>query len=175
MARRILIAGATGEIGRRLTPALVEAGDEVFGLARSDASAERVRSMGATPVTGDALDRDAVMAAVAEARPEIVVHQLTAIPRDGVNPRRFGAAFAATNRLRREGTRNLVDAAEAHGVRRLLAQSIAFIYADDAPEIADESAPLATGAAGDWGEIADAVVALEEAVLGSTKLEGVVA
>jgi nucleoside-diphosphate-sugar epimerase len=175
MARRILIAGATGEIGRCLTPALVEAGDEVFGLARSDASAEQVRSMGATPVRGDALDRAAVMAAVAEAGPEIVVHQLTSIPREGVNPRKFGEAFAATNRLRREATRNLVEAAEAHGVERMVAQSIAFIYADDAPEIAGESAPLITGAQGDWGEIAGAVTALEEAVLGSSTLEGVVA
>src|SRR3954462_15861100 len=85
MSRRVLIAGATGEIGRRLTPALVAAGDDVYGLARSEASAGRVRELGATPVMGDALDREQVMAAVAEARPEIVVHQLTAIPREFVN------------------------------------------------------------------------------------------
>src|SRR3954452_1389028 len=148
MARRVLIAGATGQIGELLTPALVAAGDEVFGLARSEPSAEKVRELGAIPVMGDALDGDAVMAAVAEARPEVIVHQLTAIPRSGVNPRKFAAAFAPTNRLRREGTRNLVEAAERHGVARVVAQSAAMAYRIEGPEIADESAPLATEAGG---------------------------
>jgi nucleoside-diphosphate-sugar epimerase len=174
MARRVFIAGATGEIGRLLTPALVAAGDEVFGLARSDASAERVRSLGATPLMGDALDRDQVLAAVAEAQPDAIVHQLTSIPREVPNPRKFTAMFADTNRLRREGTRNLVDAAERNGVGRVVAQSIAFAYATSAPEIADESAPLDTEASGAWGEIARAVAALEEAVLGGSGYDGVV-
>jgi nucleoside-diphosphate-sugar epimerase len=172
--RRILIAGATGQIGRPLTTALVAAGDDVFGLARSQSSAELVWEMGATPVHGDALDRDRVMAAVAEARPEIVVHQLTAIPTEGIKPRKFGAAFAATNRLRRAATRHLADAAERHGVRRMVAQSVAMAYRADGPEVVDESAPLATGDEGDWGEIARAVSALEEAVLGGAGFEGVV-
>ncbi|MEA2442051.1 MAG: hypothetical protein QOH76_3475 [Thermoleophilaceae bacterium] len=174
MSRRVLIAGATGEIGRRLTPALVAAGDEVYGLARSERSAERVRELGARPVMGDALDREQVMAAVAEAQPEIVVHQLTAIPREVPNPRKFTQALAATNRLRREGTRNLVDAAEQHGVRRVVAQSIAFAYRTDGPEVADESTPLDTEAAGGWGEVTRAVAALEEAVLGGSGFDGVV-
>jgi nucleoside-diphosphate-sugar epimerase len=174
MSRRVFIAGATGEIGRRLTPALVEAGDDVYGLARSEARAERVRELGATPVMGDALDRAAMMAAVAEARPEIIVHQLTAIPRKVSNPRRFGAMLETTNRLRRDGTRYLVEAAERHGVRRVVAQSIAFAYAVDGPEIADESAPLDTGADGSWGEIVRAVAALEDAVLGGPGFEGAV-
>jgi nucleoside-diphosphate-sugar epimerase len=174
MGRRILIAGATGAIGRRLTAALVAAGDEVFGLARSNAGASAVGSLGATPVRGDALDRDDVMAAVAEAQPEIIVHQLTAIPRSGISPRKFTAAFGPTNRLRREGTRLLAEAAAEHGVRRLVAQSIAFAYAPSGPEVAGESAPLDTGADGGWGEIVRAVAALEEAVLGGSGFEGVV-
>jgi nucleoside-diphosphate-sugar epimerase len=174
MARRILVAGATGEIGRRLTPALADAGDEVFGLARSDERAELARSLGATPIRCDALDRDQVMAAVAEARPEIIVHQLTAIPRSGVNPRKFTESFGPTNRLRREATRHLVDAAEEHGVRRVVAQSIAFAYRSDGPDVLDESAPLDTGADGGWGEIVRAVAALEDAVLGASGVEGVV-
>jgi 2-alkyl-3-oxoalkanoate reductase len=174
MARRILIAGASGKIGRRLTPVLVAAGDEVFGLARSESSAAAVSKLGATPVRGDALDRDQVMAAVAEARPEIVVHQLTAIPRSGINPRKFTQTFGPTNRLRREATRHLVDAAEQHGVRRVLAQSIAFAYAPAGPPVLDESAPLDTGAEGGWGEIVRAVAALEDAVLGGSGFEGVV-
>src|SRR3954463_6335602 len=167
MPRRVLIAGATGQIGRLLTSALVSAGDEVFGLARSDSSAALVRELGATPVRGDALDRAEVIAAVAEARPDVIVHQLTAIPREVPNPRKFTAMFGPTNRLRREATRHLVDAASEVGVGRVLAQSIAFAYrTEGAPEIVDESAPLDTEAEGAWGEIARAVSALEEAVLG---------
>src|SRR3954465_7360378 len=101
MARRVLIAGATGQIGELLTPALVAQGDEVFGLARSEKSAERVEQLGATAVRGDALERDDVLAAVAEAKPEIIVHELTAIPRSGINPRRIMHEFGPTNRLRR--------------------------------------------------------------------------
>src|SRR3954468_4097062 len=135
MARRGLIAGATGQIGELLTPALVAAGDEVFGLARSERSAEKVRELGGVPVMGDALDRDAVDAAVAEARPEVIVHQLTAIPRSGINPRKLGEAFAQTTRGRRQGARDLVHAAERHAVARVLAQSIAFACRPEGPEI----------------------------------------
>src|SRR5205085_7710855 len=174
MARRVLIAGATGQIGELLTPALVAAGDEVFGLTRSGQSARKCSELGAMPVMGDALDRDAVDAAVAEARPDVIVHQLTAIPRKGINPRKLGEAFAATTRVRREGTRNLVDAAERHGVGRVVAQSIAFAYRPEGPEIVDESARLDTDDPGDWGEIVSGVAALEEAVLGGSGFEGVV-
>jgi nucleoside-diphosphate-sugar epimerase len=166
MGRRILIAGATGEIGRLLTPALVAMGDEVYGLARSEASAARVREMGATPVLGDALDRYAVLAAVAEAQPDVIVHQLTAIPKEVPSPRKFLATFGPTNRLRREGTRNLVQAASQHGVSRVIAQSIAFAYRPSGHPVVDESAPLDTEASGAWGEAVGAVAALEEAVLG---------
>jgi nucleoside-diphosphate-sugar epimerase len=174
MARRVLIAGATGQIGELLTPALVAAGDEVFGLARSERSAEKVRELGGTPVMGDALDADAVDAAVAEARPDVIVHQLTAIPRSGINPKKLGEAFFATNQLRLHGTQNLAAAAERHGVSRMVAQSIAFAYRSEGPEILDESAPLDTEAEGDWGVIARAVAALEKAVLGGAGFEGVV-
>jgi nucleoside-diphosphate-sugar epimerase len=161
-------------MGRRLTPALVAAGDDVYGLARSESSAAAVSSLGAIPVRGDALDRDDVMAAVAEARPEIIVHQLTAIPRTEIKPRKFADAFGPTNRLRREATRHLADAAEEHRVRRVVAQSIAFACTPSGPPVLDESAPLDTGAEGGWGEIVRAVAALEEAVLGGSGFEGVV-
>src|SRR4051812_7195609 len=174
MARRVLIAGATGQIGELLTPALVAAGDEVFGLARSERSAEKVRELGAMPVMGNALDGEAVDIAVAEARPEVIVHQLTAIPRKGINPRKLGEAFAATTRVRREGTRNLVEAAEQHRVGRIVAHSIAFAQRPEGPEILDESAPLYTDEAGDWGEIVGGVAALEEAGLDGSGFEGVV-
>ena len=168
MARRVLIAGATGQIGRPLTQTLVAAGDEVYGLARSEESAARVSELGATPVRGDALDRAEVIASVAEAQPDVIVHQLTAIPTEVPNPREFTSLFGPTNRLRREATRHLVDAAAEVGTGRVLAQSIAFAYrVEGAPEIVDESGALDTGADGAFGEIVRAVSALEEAVLSS--------
>lgn len=162
--RRILIAGATGQIGELLTPALVAAGDDVYALVRSEESATKARVLGATPVMGDALDREAVLAAVGDARPEVIVHQLTAIPRSGINPRKLSQAFEPTNRLRRHGTRNLVEAAKEHGTRRVVAQSIAFAYRSEGPPVLDEAAPLDTESPGVWGEIARGVEALETAV-----------
>ena len=172
--RRILVAGATGVIGRSLVPMLLAHGDEVVGLARSEASAERVRALGATAVRGDALDRERVHAAVAEVRPDVIVHQLTAIPRGARNPRRMGEALAPTNRLRREATRHLVEAGESHRVRRIVAQSVAFAYRPQGPWVVDETAPLDTEAKGAWGEIVGAIVALEEAVTTASGVTGVV-
>ena len=173
-SRRILVAGATGVIGRRVVAALAAGGDTVFGLARSDSSAALVEELGATAVRGDALDRAQVFAAVAEARPDVVIHQLTAIPKRPGGRNGLAAAFEATNRLRREGTRNLVEAAEEHGVQRLVAQSIAFAYRPEGAWVLDESAPLDTEARGAWGEIVGAVEALEAAVLAGRNFVGAV-
>jgi 2-alkyl-3-oxoalkanoate reductase len=101
---RIFVAGATGALGRRLLPLLREAGHSVVGLTRSRDKAAVIHAAGAEPVVADALDGAAVMAAVQQARPDIVVHQLTALP-GNLNLRRFDDAFALTNRLRTEGTR----------------------------------------------------------------------
>src|ERR687892_894300 len=99
----ILVAGATGALGKQLVPMLVEKGHEVWGMTRSPEKADTVRGMGAQPVVADALDADAVGGAVSESRPDVIVHQLTAIP-DNLNIRRFDRDFALTNRLRTEGT-----------------------------------------------------------------------
>lgn len=101
---RIVLAGATGAIGRQLVPLLLQAGHEVTGLARSEARLEAIRAMGADALVADALDPLQVGAAVTAAAPDAVVHQLTAIPAT-IDPRRFAEAFESTNRLRREGTR----------------------------------------------------------------------
>ena len=140
---RVFVAGATGAIGRPLVRQLVEAGHEVTGTTRSESRAGLIRQDGGDPVVLDALDRDAVLSAVAEARPDAVIHQLTQIPPD-LNPRRMADEFAMTNRLRTEGTHNLVDAARAAGARRVIAQSIAFIYRMDGrpDEVKTESDPL---------------------------------
>jgi 2-alkyl-3-oxoalkanoate reductase len=119
---RIFLAGATGAVGTRLIPVLVNAGHTVVGTTRSAGKTDELRQAGAEPVVMDGLDRDAVLAAVTAAEPDVVVHQLTALAGMG-NPRKFDEEFAATNRLRTEGTDNLLAAARATGAKRFVAQS----------------------------------------------------
>jgi 2-alkyl-3-oxoalkanoate reductase len=119
---RIFVAGATGAIGRRLVPLLVADGHQVTGLSRARYKAGEIRALGATPAFADVLDHEAVLRAVVQARPDVVVHQVTALARLR-NLRRFDAEFAATNRLRTRGTDNLLAAALAAGARRFIAQS----------------------------------------------------
>src|SRR5215211_5824515 len=119
---RIFLAGATGALGRRLVPLLVTVGHRVTGTTRSAAKAAELRSLGVEPAVLDGLDGDAVKAAVAAAQPEVVVHQLTALS-GPPNIRKFDDWFAATNRLRTEGTDHLLTAAIASGARRFVAQS----------------------------------------------------
>src|SRR5215470_11292342 len=121
---RVFIAGGTGALGRHLLPQLVAAGYEVSALTRSAGKAAAVESAGAEPVVADAFDRDALIAAVRAVRPEIVIHQLTALT-NMKSFRRFDKEFALTNRLRTEGTDNLLAAAQAGGARRFIAQSVA--------------------------------------------------
>ncbi|MEJ2359342.1 MAG: NAD-dependent epimerase/dehydratase family protein [Deinococcales bacterium] len=120
---RIFIAGASGVIGSRLVPLLVAAGHEVAGMTRSHAKAQTLRALGATPIVCDVYDAPTLKEAVARFRPDTVVHQLTDLPDDAaLIPARSGA----NNRMRRDGTANLLTAARAAGARRLLAQSVAW-------------------------------------------------
>lgn len=119
---RIFIAGATGALGRRLTPLLIRGGHHVTGTTRSTAKIGQLQATGAESVVLDGLERDAVLAAVTTARPDVVVHQLTALSTP-MNLRRFDRSFAQTNRLRTEGTDNLLAAAQAAGAQRFIAQS----------------------------------------------------
>jgi nucleoside-diphosphate-sugar epimerase len=120
---RIFLAGASGVIGIRLTPLLTEAGHEVSAMTRSPAKANALRELGAEPVVCDVYDADALRAAVVAFGPEIVIHQLTDLPDDPSQLREFASR---NDRIRREGTRNLLAAAAAAGVDRFLAQSIAW-------------------------------------------------
>jgi nucleoside-diphosphate-sugar epimerase len=138
---RVFVAGATGVIGRSLVPLLTAAGHEVVGLARSVERARAVERLGAEAALGDALDRESVIAAVAGARPDAVVHQLTSIPRT-VEPRKFDRQFEVTNALRTEGTRNLLAGVAEAGASRFLAQSISFAYQPEGGPVKDEDAPL---------------------------------
>lgn len=129
---RVLLVGAAGVIGRRLVPQLLAAGHEVVGTTRSSERGQALRAAGAEPVLLDALDRDAVRDAVAAARADALINQLTSIPAR-IDPRRLRRDFALNDRLRSESTASLVDAARAAGVARILAQSVAFAYAPGPP------------------------------------------
>jgi nucleoside-diphosphate-sugar epimerase len=119
---KVFVAGATGAIGRRLVPQLVSAGHQVVATTRTPDKAEALRALGAEPVVLDGLDAAAVGAAVAEARPDAIVHQMTALAGMS-NLRNFDKVFATTNRLRTEGLDHLLAAARATGVPRFVAQS----------------------------------------------------
>ena len=169
---RVFVAGATGVIGRELVPRLVAAGHEVHGQTRTEAKRELLRGLGAVPVVADALDADRVADAVAAARPDVVVHQLTAIGE--MDTRHPARSFAATNRLRTEGTDHLLAAARAAGVRRFVAQSHVLAYARTGGPVKSEDAPLDAGTSGALRENLVALRHLEQAVLGAAWTEGVV-
>lgn len=124
---RVFLAGATGTIGRRLAPLLISAGHEVSGLTRTPEKADELSAAGVTPVIADALNRAALMKAVIDAKPEAVIHMLTALPKD-FDPRRIQRDLAINDRLREDGTRDLVAAAQQAGAKKMIAQSIAFAY-----------------------------------------------
>ena len=176
---RVLVAGATGVIGRPLVGLLTAAGHEVTALARSGAKQERLRSAGAEPVTCDALDAAALEKAVGAARPEVVVNQLTALPRR-ISPRRAARDLAATNRLRSEGTRNLMAAAAAAGVAHVLAQSVAFAYVPGGGRqgldvgLRREADPLYRVAPGAFAQAVTAIAELERETLGHAGIRGAV-
>ncbi|GAA3525850.1 NAD(P)-dependent oxidoreductase [Amycolatopsis ultiminotia] len=155
---RVALAGATGVLGRALVPVLRAAGHHVTALVRDPGAAAET---GADDVlTADALDPRAVQAAVRSARPEVVVHQLSAL--------RGTDSFEATARLRTEGTANLIAAATEAGVRRLVAQSIAFAHEPVGEWVVDESAPLYVDAPDPgWATTVRAVADLEQQVLGT--------
>jgi nucleoside-diphosphate-sugar epimerase len=139
---RVFVAGATGTIGQRLIPMLVEAGHQVTGTTRSPGRVERIRAAGAIPVMVDALDAAAVRKAVGWSAPEVVVHELTAIPAN-LDLRHFGRDFAMTNRLRTEGVDYLIAAAREAGCRRFVAQSFAgWPYARNGGPVKSEEDPL---------------------------------
>ena len=163
---RVFVAGASGAIGRRLVPLLVAAGHEVTGTTRSPQKAATIEAAGATAAVVDALDAPALRAAVATAAPDVVVHQLTALPQR-FNPRRK-RLYDATNRVRTEGTRNLLEAAAG---RRVVCQSIAFAYAPDRePRVFDEDRPLFTDAPPPFGEATRAISEMERMVLAANGL-----
>jgi 2-alkyl-3-oxoalkanoate reductase len=170
---RVFLAGASGVIGKRLIAPLVESGHDVVAMTRSEGKAGALREAGAEPVVCDALDADALRDAVARAEPEAVVNQLTDLPRD-LGRRAMKRGQETNNRIRAVGGPNLAAAARAAGARRIVAQSIAFLYAPRGGPIKDESDPLYHDAPPPLDDSADALVALERATTETEGLEGVV-
>jgi nucleoside-diphosphate-sugar epimerase len=169
---KVFVAGATGAIGQQLVPRLVAAGHEVHGMTRSESKRELVWDLGAVPVVADALDPSAVAEAVATARPDVIVHQLTAI--SAVDMRHFDREFALTNRLRTEGTDHLLSAGQAVGVKRFVAQSYFGGYARTGGAVKAEDDPLDPTPAREMRETAAAIRHLEDAVLRAGWTEGIV-
>lgn len=157
---KVLIVGATGALGRPLVPLLAASGHEVLAASRS----ARPGSVGGLPDTTtirlDLLDRDAVRRVVDQHRPEAIVHVATAIP-DPIDPKRIGAQFAETNRLRTAGTENLVLAAEAAGVDRLVTESVAYAY-QPGDLVRNEDAPLWADPPRTFAPVVEALHELEE-------------
>jgi nucleoside-diphosphate-sugar epimerase len=169
---RVFLAGASGAIGRPLVGRLIAAGHEVTGMTRREERAAEIRERGAEAVVCDVFDAEALNQAVSHARPDVVVHELTALPPD-LDPRKKGV-YEANNRIRRDGTRNLVAAAREAGANRLVAQSIAFIYASTGGWVKTEDDPAMSDAPGEFGEGVKATLDLERQVVGAEGLEGLV-
>jgi nucleoside-diphosphate-sugar epimerase len=171
---RVFVAGATGAIGKQLVPRLVAVGHEVHGMTRSESKQAMLYELGAVPVVADALDPDQVAEAVGRARPDVIVHQLTAI--GALDMRHFDRDFAQTNRLRTEATDHLLSAGQAVGVRRFVAQGIAGYgaYARTGGPVKSEEDPLDPAPAQEMRETLAAIRHLEEVVLGARWTEGIV-
>jgi nucleoside-diphosphate-sugar epimerase len=168
------VAGATGVIGRPLVRRLVKARHHVAAMTRWQGKAEGLLDAGVqTVVVGNAFDADAVSKAVVAERPDVVVHLLTDIPRV-IEPKRYAEQMAGNDLLRREGTRNLIAAARRAGVRRLLAESVAFAYAPGGGPVKDEDDSLYMEAPQPFRATVEALAELEEQVLWAGDVEGLV-
>jgi nucleoside-diphosphate-sugar epimerase len=172
MSEKIFVAGAAGAIGTALVPLLIEAGHTVYGSTRRTERARALEARGAVPVVVDVFDAEALHAAVIRIRPTIVIHQLTDLPPD-LDPKLMADAAYRNARVRTEGTRNLVAAALVAGARRLVAQSIAWVYAPGPlPHV--EEHPLDLEAEGTRRVSVEGVAALERSVLGAKGIGGTV-
>jgi len=169
---KIFLAGATGAIGRPLVKLMLEAGHQVVGTTRSPRKTEALRAAGAEPVVVDVFDAAALSHAVGDALPDMIVSQLTDLP-PGLDPSKMEEGTQRNARIRREGTRNLVAAARQAGVPRIIAQSIAWMYAPGA-EPHGEDDPLDVNAEGTRAISVAGIVDLERQVLSSPPIEGVV-
>jgi nucleoside-diphosphate-sugar epimerase len=169
---RIFVAGASGAMGGQLIPRLVADGHEVVGMTRTPEKQDRIREMGARPAVADALDPEAVAQAVAEAEPEVVIHELTAIE-PGKLARSVDKLFVTTNRLRTEGTDHLLAAARAVGARRFIVQSFAgWPFERTGGPVKTEEDPLQSSPPKTVSQSLGAIQYVEETVPGADGIEG---
>lgn len=170
---RIFVAGATGAVGRSLVPLLVRKGHSVVGLTRTPAKTGLLRNLGAEPVVADALDERAIRAAVAAARPDVIVHQLTDL-KGALDLRQFDRAFASSNRLRTAGTDYLLAAAQDCGAKRMVAQSFCgWPYRRAGGPVKSEDDPLDPNPPAELRGTLDAIRYLEHAVTATPGIAGV--
>ncbi|HEY1357786.1 MAG TPA: NAD(P)-dependent oxidoreductase [Thermoleophilaceae bacterium] len=167
---KVFVAGATGAVGQRLVPLLVECGFQVTGMTRSSSKQELVHELGAEPVLADGLDRAAVIDAVARAKPDVVIHQMTNLT--GLKSfKNFDKDFEITNRLRTEGTEHLIEAARAAGARRFIAQSYgSWIYEPDGTAPRTEADPLDPDPPANQRRSMEAIRKLEALVAGAADI-----
>ena len=170
---RVLLAGATGAIGRRLVPQLVEAGHQVTAITRSEDKLSMLGDLGAKAVLCNVFDAERLGTVVARAEPDAVINQLTDLPQS-LSPRKLGEYYAANNRVRREGTMNLLDAARGAGVHRFLVQGSAYWYAPTGGAVKTEDAPLYLDAPAPIGPAVQTMKLVEDAVLSAEGLEGII-
>src|SRR5215216_4834763 len=171
---KVLVAGATGALGKQLVPRLVGRGHKVVGTTRSESKCAAIFDLGATPAVVDALDAEQVARVVAEAEPEVIVHELTALSGD-LDLRHFDRTFAETNRLRTEATDHLLAAGRAVGVKRFVAQSYAGWPAErTGGPVKTEDDPLDHSPPEAVRSTLEAILYLESAVTGADWTEGVV-
>src|SRR5581483_6439691 len=169
---RVFVAGAGGIVGRHLVPELVARGHQVVATTRNPARQEALRSLGATPAVMDGLDPASVGEAVARAEPEVIVHEMTALA-SFRSPRSFDREFAVTNELRTTGTDNLIAAAGAVGVRRIVAQSYTgWPNERTGGPVKTEEDPLDTDPPARQRRSLEAIVHLERVVLAAAPVEG---
>ena len=170
---RVFLAGATGAIGRRLVPRLVEAGHEVTAMTRSKSKLGALRALGAEAVLCDVFDAGQLGTVVARAEPDAVINELTDLPQS-LNPRKLKEYYAANNHVRREGTTNLLSAARGAGARRFLVQGAAYWYAPSGGPVKVEEAPLYLDAPSPIGPAVRTIKFVEDAVLSADGMEGIV-
>lgn len=170
---RVLIAGATGVVGRPLVRALLASGHDVAALTRRDGAARELRGLGVEPFAADVFDARSVIDACTAASPEVVIGELTALPATP-DYRHYARDLESTNRLRAEATPNLIAGARAAGARRLIVQSISFLTAPEGPPVHDESAPTFDAAPPALRPAIAATVGMERAVLDARDLDPIV-
>jgi nucleoside-diphosphate-sugar epimerase len=171
---KVLVAGASGALGKQLVPRLVADGHEVVGTTRSDAKLELLRELGATGVVADLLDPEQVARVVAEAEPDAIIHQLTALNRS-FDIKHFDRTFEETNRLRTEATDHLLAAGRAVGVKRFIAQSYtSWPFARTGGAVKTEDDPLDPTPPAAMRQSLEAIRHVESAVTGADWTVGIV-